>query len=308
MKFILTSDWHLRATRPARRSDDWRETQRAKVQFIADYAYNNGIDHILQAGDFTDTPRQPDWLKIMVMGIFRQQPYGNAPKIYGVLGQHDVFFHQLSTENTMWGVLQQAGLLTLLGSTPVRINDTKRPVHIYGASWGQDDPDVIDPDAFNIIVMHRMIITEKLWAEQTDYVDSSDYLKRTEFDLVLSGDNHQQFTVRSGRKLLVNCGSLLRTAVDQSNHRPAFWVYDTDKKDAVRVDIPVAPGDAVFDLEGARTEKARNERLDSFVELLQGSIGNGLDFKTAVHAAAKNAGASPEVMAIINECMESSNG
>ena len=69
-------------------------------------------------------------------------------------------YHSSDISTTPLAVIKSAGLFNILKPDVHRLNKHE---DIYGCSWGQDIPKIVNPDAFNILVIHRMIIkNEKL--------------------------------------------------------------------------------------------------------------------------------------------------
>ena len=74
------------------------------------------------------------------------------------------------------------------------------------------------------------------------------------------------------KKLLINCGSLLRTRIDQDQHRPCVYIYNTDPQEGEsvveQVYLIVDDFENVIRIEEAKKIKAENERLKDFVDAL----------------------------------------
>jgi DNA repair exonuclease SbcCD nuclease subunit len=274
MRFLITGDWHISLTKPEKRLDkDYFETVRIKLKTLIDSAIQTECDFILQPGDFFDSHKANDFLKRYMIKTLSHHKI----KVLTVFGQHDLRFHSSDIRNTPLGVLQAAGVVHLAPNwEPLDFDG----VHVYGASWFEDIPqELYDKKAFNILICHKMVLEEKLWDGQTDGVFGNVLLRTNPFDLIVSGDNHQHFTSKVGRRLLVNCGSLIRTRIDQFNHRPAFYIFDTDTLDLQLEYIPVEQPEKVFDLTKAETEKEQNAVLIAFVERLKKNVKlEGLDF------------------------------
>ena len=165
----------------------------------------------MQPGDFFDSFRTPDYVKAWVIDLLNK--YKDIPVLF-VWGQHDQRFHSRDVRNTPLGVLQATGLCFPLSNEPFSFSN----IDIYGSSWEEPIPTIKEKDKvkFNILVMHRMVIhSEKLWEGQIDYVKGENFLKKWNYDLVVSGDNHQSFCCEFLHQKLINCGSLMRTSITQ---------------------------------------------------------------------------------------------
>jgi len=274
MRFLISGDWHIRNTRPSKRLDkDYFVTVRTKLKVLIDSAKQMGCNFILQPGDFFDSHKANDYLKRYMIKTLSHHKI----KVLTVFGQHDLRFHSSDIRNTPLGVLQASGVIHLAPNwEPLDFDG----VHVYGASWFDDIPEeMYDPKAFNILICHKMILEEKLWDGQTDGTFGNKMLRTSPYDLIVSGDNHAHFTYKVGNRYLVNCGSMLRTRIDQFNHRPAYYIFDTEVKEMQLEYIPIELPEKVFDLSKAETEKEQNEILIAFVERLKKNIKlEGLDF------------------------------
>lgn len=320
MNICCTGDWHFRPTAPRSRKDEYTKTQSQKINQVLDVAFGDkpipGRDpfwcqFILQPGDFFDSATPPYW---MVTRILRQ--LGNDepdPDILTVYGQHDLRFHSNKIENTPLAVLEAAGIVRVLGSEPYVVLDednNDEPVLFYGCSWDEDIPKRLEGRGTHILVMHRMVIhEEKLWEAQDEYTRLKHLLRRHPFDLVSSGDNHNYFVDEYKGRWLVNCGSLMRTNIDQMTHEPGVVIFDTETKTIEEIKLDVASIEDVFRVEEAEAEKARNEDMDAFIELVKGDPDHAdLDFLAAVDRRSRakdvDVGVTTMVDRIIGMAME----
>ena len=276
MRIIITGDWHLTNKSPRCRVDNYVEAQAKKIEFVTQVFHKEECDIALQPGDLCDNWKKPDSFKTFWMGKLN----GLGLNLYAVTGQHDMRYHTADMSNTPFGVLKEAVGFKLLGANDKVLNK----VSLYGASWGEEIPKVKDKSAFNILVIHKMIVVEKLWAEQENYEVAGTFLRRNKFDLIVSGDNHNSFHHTKDNRWLINCGSLMRSEIDQKDHKPCVWIFDTGKREAEQVFIPIEPFDKVVSTSIAEQEKKRSERIDALAESLKKRTNiKGLDFIKRVH-------------------------
>lgn len=278
MRLLITGDWHVRHTKPERRIDDYWRTVRIKINYILDLAVKERCDLILQPGDFFDSHKANDLLKrYMIKRLIKTNI-----KVITVFGQHDLRYHSSEIRNTPLSVLQAAEVAYIAPNwDPMDFGD----VHIWGASWYDDIPkEVHSKNVYNILVMHKMVIeNEKLWDGQEGQKFGNILLKTLPFDLIVSGDNHLSFLIATNTKRLVNCGSLLRSNIDQINHAPVVYVYDTQKLGVEPTIekhlIPIEPFEQVFNMEKVEAEKQKDKKMEAFVDRLTGEAElEGLDF------------------------------
>jgi hypothetical protein len=146
------------------------------------------------------------------------------------------------------------------------------------------------------------------------------------FDLIVTGDNHEQFgafkqhrifdtvppdefpicqkeiEAAGGIKecqLLVNPGSMMRTSAKQIDHEPAVFLWYADTNTVVRVPFPIDPA-AVSREHIERTEQ-HDERMEAFVESIEGRVDMDLTFEDNVRRRCKEAKVGQPVRDIVEE-------
>jgi len=275
MRLLILGDMHLSESKPKRRIDDYKQSQVEKVNSIIEIAEQYKVDITLQPGDLCDSHEFPDKFKTRWIKILKK-----LPPIFSVPGQHDMRYHTGNIKNTPYGVLSEGVPFTVLDERPYVFKDN---IYIYGAAWNKPIPKIITPDCFNILVIHKMIVIEKLWDDQEDYQVAGSFLRRNDFDLIVSGDNHQEFYYHVDNKVLINAGSLMRNRIDQINYKPCVFTFDTNMKTFKKIHVPVASFKDVFDLEEAEKDEKKNIRLSELSDILKKkSRIKGLNYKLRV--------------------------
>lgn len=275
MKFLITGDWHIDKDKIKTRKDNVLATCMGKLGEIMQIAMSYGCKAILQPGDFFESHRASDFLKQYIIA-FLKSDMAKVP-IYTVFGQHDLRYHSSNITNTPLQVLKSAGVIDYLGEKPLVYPQDR--INIYGASWFEDIPEPWEKlEGTNILVLHKMIVDSKIWEGQEDHTYGKILLMKSKYDLIVSGDNHKHFIMHSGtggsigKRLLINCGSMLRTRIDQRDHKPCVYVYDTNpgKAEPVfeQVFLTIDDFDNVIKVEEAARIKAENEKLTQFVDAL----------------------------------------
>jgi hypothetical protein len=265
MKIICCGDWHLRTTPTKYRTPAYYDQMISKIKYIINFADEHDIFTVLQPGDFFDNPDQAYKLHIDLAKLV----FNTNIDLYCVAGQHDLRYRQF--DNTSLALFQAVDILELLGKEPITY-DEKEPVDIYGASWGDAIPDVVNSEHYNILVLHKMIVKDKpLFPDQKDYCRSAEFASTLlDYNLIVSGDNHNSFSYIPKDKRfpsIINCGSLMRMTTAQYNHKPCFWVADTVTGKIKKHYIPILPTTDVFKEEAAEI-KERNEKMEAFIETL----------------------------------------
>jgi DNA repair exonuclease SbcCD nuclease subunit len=256
MKLLCTGDWHLRYKRPEMRLDEnYFETQADKVIQHIDIARRKNCKMILQPGDFFDSVETPWFVVQYYMKMFLD----NEIEIYTIPGQHDLRYHTRDIQNTPLGVLEASGCIKI-------VDEKMASNFLCGVWWGGDIPD----GDVDILLMHRMIVQEKLWEGQENFNYANDLLlKYPKCNLFVIGDNHKSFVEEYQGRYLVNCGSLMRSSINQVDHKPVVYVYDTDKRDLEEIFLKVKPAKKVLNFDQAKVQKDRDERLDTFIEAVK---------------------------------------
>lgn len=303
MKIGITGDWHLTDKTPRCRVDDYPETQKKKLEWIFNKCIEEGVRLLLQPGDFFDSSKLKDKVK-----TYWIDNLPNSIQIYTVPGQHDMRYHTSDIDDTPMGVLYAADSIEVINEVPKYLAHWGEPnTWIYGSGWNDPIPELADTSgpACHIWVTHRMVIKEKLWEAQTHYEKGDVLLKRTKFDLIVSGDNHQAFQYEYEGRKLVNCGSLMRSTIDQVTHEPQMAIYDTETKELEVIKIPIEPAEKVMQVEVARKEKERNEKMIEFIENFAESQGDiKFDFRRNLTDFIKANDVPADVRTIIDEVME----
>lgn len=307
MRLLGMSDLHLAGKNPQSRIDNYHETQFNKVKYILDWALDNFIDLICFGGDIFHSHDAPYWLIEKYIGLFGMHSSITSIPIFVVFGQHDMRYHSSERKNTPLGVLLAAvSNMKLLGPEPYEFRGTKQKdvAHLYGCSYGDEIPEPTT-NGKNILVIHDMIVDKKLWEDQDDFMYAKDLLKETDYDLIISGDNHKTHSLQKGRRALINSGSLMRMASDQLEHVPSFFTWESREREVTKHTIPIVPSEEVFDLKRLEVVKDRDEKLDAFINGLTTHTGDrsSTSFVSNVHAFIKKNNLPEGVVKVIKEVM-----
>jgi predicted phosphodiesterase len=215
--------------------------------------------------------------------------------VLAIYGQHDMKYRQ--KENTALGALESScGNLRILSGEKIYSLDE---YIIYGSGYGESIPKIKIRNTKSILLIHKMVVKDKLWTQQTDFVYVKDLLKENEFDIIVSGDNHTSFSDTVGKKILFNCGSLMRSTVAQIEHKPVMYMLDG--KVCEKIHIPVK--DFVFDERKIEIEKKRNLELDAFVKGLSEHKEMGLNFEDNLLFYFKKNNVDKEIQEFIKRCL-----
>jgi len=298
MKFLCTADWHLRFKKPKMRKDkNYFETQFGKVIQVLNIAKENKCEAILHGGDVFDSAITPHFVVQTYISLFKKY----CIPIFSVRGQHDLRYHSSNVENTPLAVLEAAGVVKIIEKEPFVFHG----INIYGASFNEDIPEPIKKDNFNILLIHRMIVRDKLWEKQEDYVYGKSLLRSNQgYSVIISGDNHEKFVVKDEDKYLINSGSLIRSRVDQKEHGPAVFILDTVSKEVIEYKLKIKKSSKILDFFLHRSEKKRNKDLEMFITTLKDRKDMGLSFSKNLEKSFNNPAIPLKTKDILNGWLE----
>jgi DNA repair exonuclease SbcCD nuclease subunit len=263
MRIACCGDQHYRVTKPEFRTDDFVAAQYFKTEWELQTVEALECSVVLMPGDIFDHPKLPYHLTQQYIRLFKTTT-DKGIKILTVFGQHDLRYHAFKV-NTPLYTMDAAGVIQILGPIPITI----KGVNFYGANWEEEIPEPILTSGFNICLMHKMVIIEDpLFPGQKDFTFSNHlFVKNPNIDLFVTGDNHQTFIIMHQHdRMLINAGSMMRTRIDQVNHKPCVFIYDTDNRTAEQDFIPIKDG--VFDMGRALRRKEKDKKLKAWVNMV----------------------------------------
>jgi len=286
---ILTADWHIRPTAPVCRTDDFLAAMWKKVEFVLDLA----VEHccpILMAGDIGLKSQWPNWLlEEFIRKVSQKEIWG----FYAIPGQHDLPNHQLNQwREAAIGVLHEAKSVIFLGtdgdgeSEGIMLGE-KKAFNIYFFPYGieiknpSDKNDLVSPP----IAIAHTLVTERAPEEfLTDKARSAISLlqKFPEYNLILTGDNHKSFVVEHEGRLLVNPGSLMRTAADQVDHKPRVYLWYAQENRVEPIYLPIEEG--VISRDHIDNEEEKDQRIQAYINRLSEEVEIGLSFEGNLEA------------------------
>jgi len=271
---IIVGDIHLRDDQPECWVDDYFEAQAEAVTFMRDLA-TKYVCPIIAPGDIFHKWNSSHQLVSWAIN--------NLPRnIICIAGQHDLPQHRLQKlSKSALTVLKSAGVVKMPSDrrSPV-LSD---PDAIWGYSWGESLSSGRkngSGEAFRRKIAMAHVMT---FAKKDPYHgaggDSAKKLleKMAGFDLIVTGDNHEPFTVRDGKRLLVNAGSMMRMRADQMDHKPRFYLWDGEENDVEAVYLPYKK--TAISRDHIDRKDDRDERIDAFVSRLKDDIEIGFSFE-----------------------------
>lgn len=293
MKLIILGDVHYTDKPPENRIDDYVSELKRKLRIALKSSLTSLF--VLQPGDFTDSPILSYSAYISLANIV--SPY----KIYTIYGQHDMKYRNKG--NTPLDALgNNISNFTILKNKEKLDSD----VWLYPCSYDEEVPEIETPDCFNILLIHKMLVHSYELEWMKEYYTGLSFLKKHKYDLIISGDNHKFFTAKFGinkMRYLINCGSLMRSNIDQINHAPSYFIFDTDTRSYKRYLVPINDWSQVFDIEKKIKTEELNEEMKSFVEGLSAHKDMGLNFTENIVSYMKENNVDESVKDIINQSL-----
>lgn len=251
---ILTADWHLREDQPVCRTDDFWETQWKKIAFISNLQKEHNCV-VLHAGDlFNHWKPSPHLISQTILRL--------PSKFYTIYGNHDLPQHNLDNA-------RKSGVFTLAASKALQL--------LSSGHWGMEPEQgsVIGHRIGNstVLLWHGLVIAEgaPTWPGCIAVTPKQLLMKYPKYPLILIGHNHLPFVAMYNNRLLINPGSLTRQTADQSEMKPRVYLWWEKLNEIEPVYLPI--DDSVISREhlvGVEQSEARQNRMNAFLELLQG--------------------------------------
>jgi len=224
MKLLITGDLHLRLRTPERRTEaDFKEVCLGKLAQVLDLAREHKVTHVLQPGDFFNSPNPSGELVAETIELIRGK-LASPGTFLAIHGQHDLAYHsETGRRRSGLRILKAAECLTLLGNLPY--------LSIYGADWGQEVPEPHEDGDLKILVAHTMVGNKPLWPGHELTAPEAYVRKHPGYDLYVLGDYHYPFIAEVGDALVVNAGCLIRQQASERElaHKPQVVVYDSEQ-------------------------------------------------------------------------------
>lgn len=295
---ILCSDIHLREDTPTCRMDDYQKAQWKKVDFIAGLQKQYNCPVFCGGDLFHHWKSSPRLLSVTM---------DHLPKnFYSVAGQHDLPQHSLDLiDKSGIYTLQRAGKVYFLpechwGQEPTVGAFIKQKIDV--TSIADSLPQYLEV-GHNILIWHHMVWQgKKLWPGQTDPSAKATLRKYSQYQLILTGDNHNPFVEEYEGRLLVNPGSMMRMTADQVDHRPRVYLWYAGDNTVEPVYLPIEQG--VVSRQHIERQEQRDERIDAFVSRLNEDWNVELDFEKNLRRFAETNQVRQPVMDIVYKSIE----
>jgi predicted phosphodiesterase len=276
---ILCSDFHLREDTPICRTDDFWEAQWKKVDFVSELQKKHNCP-VFHAGDlFHHWKPSPYLLSKTIEHL--------PDDFYTVYGNHDLPQHSIELK-------EKSGIYTLWQAKALKI--------FQQGHWNSLPDDIsCEIKGKQVYVWHEFVYTGKELFPGAEGKARSIMEKYKQFDLIVTGDNHQSFVYPLDGRLLVNPGSLMRQEAGQIDFKPSVYLWFAEDNSVERVYLPI--DENVVSREHIIKVEERDERIDAFISKLNDDIKTTLSFEENIKRfLAKNRMRKP-VKDIINSVL-----
>lgn len=230
MKLVYISDLHLRPTSPISRKEGYVDQQFKKLDFLIEYT-NSTNGQLIIGGDLFDrASNHLTWFVNKVIGSFNEL----STRVLIIPGNHDLVGHSLET-------LYVNTLQTINFTNSVCVVDVVYPftvsygtvVHLTPFSLTPPEP---QPGCKNILVVHEPVYEDSVPFYMKDAVTVEQLeVKYPGYDLYLAGDIH----IPCQKSKTLVSGSMMRMTSAQKDHKPRFYVIDTETLEVETVFFPI---------------------------------------------------------------------
>ncbi len=296
--FLFLSDLHLREDTPECRTDEFPFALEPKLQFVKRLQVEHNCKVLIPGDIFHHWKPSPFLISWAIE---------NLPNdIIAIPGQHDLPQHNLEMiHKSGIYVLEKAGKLYILPYNDyVEIYENGHTIQIYGFPFGTILVGVPKEDGIiKVAMLHTLT-----WAQKIPYpdckLDSAGQLLRRlkNWDLILVGDNHKQFTTKIGNRTLISPGSLSRQAADQIDFQPCCYAYYADTNEIEAIKLPIVEG--VVSREHLERKEQRDGRIDAFVKRLDTDWEGGVSFEENLERMLAENEIKESVKSIIYKALE----
>lgn len=291
---IITADIHLRDDIPRARTDDFWEAQNKKIDFILDLQNKYDGIPVLDGGDFLhkwkSSPYLENWI-IRKRYRFKDLDYGS---VITIPGTHDTPNHNIKyLKESSLCVLEASGIIRLIKSfnsgIPINcdMDDSKLYSNlVFGYPWGKLE-DIknkkieISKDwkGRKVLILHTYACKQGSKWFAPDSTNSHAILRMApQFDLIISGHNHESFVIKQNGRLLVNPGSMMRTTTKQIDHKPRVYLWYAKENEVEPIYLPIEKN--VLSTEHIEKQKEKNMESESFIKRLKEDYEIKLSFKS----------------------------
>ena len=246
-KIAMTADLHFRSTIPEARMDDYLENQDNLLKWLKSFE-NDGY-RFLCSGDVVHFARERanplGWVNYL---------YNHLPTMDGCLGNHDLLYHRIDNlPDTTMGMLIDSGRYSI-----ENIMEKDYEVHFF--HYGQRIQHTKPKSSKTLIAVYHAMVTQEPNPFFEGEIAEDLLTEFPEYDIILTGDNHEGFVVAKDERVLINPGSLKRDTAAQIDHKPHIYLYDTETQELTATPVPIE--NDIISVDHIEKVKERDDRLE----------------------------------------------
>lgn len=280
---ILTSDWHLREDTPTCFTGDFQKEQWDTVLAIKVLQEIHNCP-VLHAGDLFHHWKPSPWLLSKTMSFLPNQ-------FYTIYGQHDLPQHN-------WELRDKSGIYALEKAGKIKV----LPGYHYGQVIYTGANRIAISNLEKVLVWHHLTYISKPFPGAEGGMAEGILRKYPQYDLIITGDNHQSFFISYKGRLLVNPGNITRQVADQVDFQPrvALWYAETNTIEWVN--LPISKD--VISREHIEIKEERDKRIDAFVSQLNGDWSAGMSFEENLESFRESNEVKDSIMEIVYKAID----
>ncbi len=306
---IITADIHIPHSvsyQPICREDDYWSAFQEKIEFICKIQKEYDNIPILDGGDLCNRYRLDPEVEAWCIN--------NLPlNIFTIPGNHEIPDHNLNyLHKSSLSVFEASECLSIIQLMRTSKSCTKEEsFDIYGFPYGRDIIVKLFAkikDRKSIALIHTMVYPSRYKAisDKIQYTNGFTLLRKMkDFDLIITGHNHDSFIVKSNGRILINPGSLMRSSASQKNYQPRIFLWYQKDNRIEPIDIPIRK--EVISDKHIRKQKEEENRMNAFIESLHISEkekDSEINFEKNMEIFLRENKIKQSVQSIIAEVME----
>lgn len=229
MKFLITSDWHIRSTVPSClefTSEEWMELQKEALRQVGEIAVKNDVCDILVGGDIFHSENTASNECIYLVQEFIQKMNNKNIPVSILCGNHDLPQHSSSN-------IPKSAIGVLLNSKDVQ--NMNRHSVVKGCNFDNDDYGDSE-----YIFKHTLTIPSR---DKPDFMECETpetlLQKYPKAKWIFTGDYHRNFEYHLDGRHVINSGCLTKQASDFEDYTNGVYVVDTEKEEAKFVPLDI---------------------------------------------------------------------
>lgn len=262
---LAFADLHMtnRVPKYVRNEVSMFEQSMLSLEEIRGIAKYHKVREVVFVGDWFDAPTG-NITESQMFDLITELRHWSVP-IKAIPGNHDVKNYNYTMEgvkDSQFGTLIAAGVVKLaIDSSYVIKLDT--------------ESDIISTHK-NKALVHALVSNTTLPIDESKYLLSEDLMQTNpHIKLFLCGDNHQSFVTQTNDQLLINCGSIARSAINQYDHEPCVWLINSETLEWRRIVLQsLLPAEQYYKVTPDEVEKKEKKTVSVDVQKLLQAFGN----------------------------------